>query len=103
MLGLRLDGYEPDLYHDAAVAFCIQAREDELFSPLHQHRKGQLILALHGAITCEVENAMWMVPPQYAVWIPGEIPHSNHVTVGAQLCFLFIEPQAVVMPERCCT
>lgn len=103
MLGLRLDGYEPDLHHDAAVAFCIQAREDELFSPLHQHRKGQLILALHGAITCEVENAMWMVPPQYAVWIPGEIPHSNHVTVGAQLCFLFIEPQAVVMPERCCT
>lgn len=46
MLGLRLDGYEPDLHHDAAVAFCIQAREDELFSPLHQHRKGQLI---HGA------------------------------------------------------
>ena len=44
MLGLRLDGYEPDLYHDAAVAFCIHAREDELFSPLHQHRKGQLIL-----------------------------------------------------------
>ncbi|HHO8887768.1 TPA: AraC family ligand binding domain-containing protein, partial [Klebsiella pneumoniae] len=103
MLGLRLDGYQPDLYHDAAVAFCIQAQEDELFSPLHQHRKGQLILALHGAITCEVENAMWMVPPQYAVWIPGEIPHSNHVTVGAQLCFLFIEPQAVVMPECCCT
>ena len=90
MLGLRLDGYEPDLHHDAAVAFCIQAREDELFSPLHQHRKGQLILALHGAITCEVENAMWMVPPQYAVWIPGEIPHSNHVTVGAQLCFLLL-------------
>ncbi len=50
MLGLRLDGYEPDLHHDAAVAFCIQAREDELFSPLHQHRKGQLILALQALI-----------------------------------------------------
>lgn len=62
MIGLRLDGYDPDLHHDAAVAFCIRARDDELFSPRHQHRKGQLILALHGAITCEVENAMWMVP-----------------------------------------
>lgn len=103
MIGLRLDGYEPDLHHDAAVAFCIRAREDELFSPLHHHRKGQLILALHGAITCEVESAMWMVPPQYAVWVPGEIPHSNHVTAGAELCFLFIEPDAVVMPDRCCT
>ncbi len=54
MIGLRLDGYDPDLHHDAAVAFCIRARDDELFSPRHQHRKGQLILALHGAITCEV-------------------------------------------------
>ncbi|ELC4859285.1 hypothetical protein RJJ22_003911, partial [Salmonella enterica] len=51
MIGLRLDGYDPDLHHDAAVAFCIRARDDELFSPRHQHRKGQLILALHGAIT----------------------------------------------------
>lgn len=103
MYSLRLDGYEPDLHHDAAVAFRIQARPDELFSALHQHRKGQLIMALHGAITCEVERAKWMVPPQYAVWIPGGIPHSNHVTAGAELCFLFIEPEAVSLPERCCT
>ncbi len=32
MIGLRLDGYDPDLHHDAAVAFCIRARDDELFS-----------------------------------------------------------------------
>lgn len=25
------------------------------------------------------------------------------MTAGAELCFLFIEPAAVVMPERCCT
>ncbi|HFZ8995966.1 TPA: helix-turn-helix transcriptional regulator [Citrobacter freundii] len=103
MSGLHLEGYEPDLHSDPAVAFCIHAREDELYSQRHQHRKGQLILALHGAITCEVANAMWMVPPQYAVWIPGAITHSNRVTPGAELCFLFIEPQAVVMPDRCCT
>lgn len=81
MIGLRLDGYDPDLHHDAAVAFCIRARDDELFSPRHQHRKGQLILALHGAITCEVENAMWMVPPQYAVWLPGSLPHAENFAV----------------------
>lgn len=46
---------------------------------------------------------MWMVPPQYAVWIPGQIPHSNKATPGAQLCFLFIEPGAVTLPDRCCT
>lgn len=30
-------------------------------------------------------------------------PHSNHVTAGAELCFLFIEPNAVTLPENCCT
>ena len=57
---LNLNGYEPDRHHEAAVAFCIHAGTDELTSPVHQHRKGQLILALHGAITCTVENALWM-------------------------------------------
>lgn len=103
MIGLGLDGYDPDSQHDAAVAFRIRVVEDEQYIPSHQHRKGQLILAMHGAITCEVENALWMVPPQYAVWIPGEVPHSNKATPSAQLCFLFIEPGAVCMPDRCCT
>lgn len=91
---LNLNGYEPDRHHEAAVAFCIHAGTDELTSPVHQHRKGQLILALHGAITCTVENALWMVLPQYAVWIPGGVKHSNQVTANAELCFLFIEPSA---------
>ncbi|WP_368541217.1 helix-turn-helix transcriptional regulator [Enterobacter soli] len=103
MIGLGLEGYDPDSQHDAAVAFRIRVVAEEQHIPLHQHRKGQLILALGGAITCEVENAMLMVPPQYAVWIPGGVPHSNKATPSAQLCFLFIEPGAVPLPDRCCT
>lgn len=103
MLGLSLEGYRPDSQHSAAAAFRIQVAEDEQYIPLHQHRKGQLILALHGAITCEVENAMWMVPPQFAVWIPGGMPHSNRATPHAQLCFLFIEPGVAQMPDYCCS
>lgn len=103
MPGLGLAGYDPDSQHDPAVAFHVRVVEDEQRIQFHQHRKGQLILALHGAITCEVENAMWMVPPQFAVWIPGLQPHSNKATPSARLCFLFIEPGAVSMPDRCCT
>lgn len=103
MIGLGLDGYDPDSDHEAAVAFRIQVVADEQYIPHHHHRKGQLILALRGALTCEVENAMWMVPPQYAVWVPGQISHSNRATPQAQICFLFIEPGAAPMPERCCT
>ena len=103
MLGLGLDGYHPDSHQDAAVAFGIQVVEGEQYIPEHQHRKGQLILALHGAITCEVEHALWMVPPQFAVWVPGGVPHSNRATPQAKLCFLFIEPGAAKMPAHCCT
>lgn len=56
MIGLGLDGYDPDSGHESALAFRIQVVEDEQFIPRHQHRKGQLILALHGALTCEVEK-----------------------------------------------
>ena len=103
MIGLGLDGYEPDSGHESAIAFRIRVVEAEQYIPAHSHRKGQLILALHGALTCEVENAMWMVPPQYAVWVPGQLSHSNRATPGAQVCFLFIEPGAAPMPDRCCT
>lgn len=60
--------------HESAIAFRIRVVEAEQYIPAHSHRKGQLILALHGALTCEVENAMWMVPPQYAVWVQGSCP-----------------------------
>jgi len=100
---LWLDGYDADASHAPAEAFRIRVEQRQVEIPFHHHRKGQLILALHGGVTCEVEHAMWMVPPQYAVWIPGDMPHSNRATASAQLCFLFIEPGAVTMPDRCCT
>lgn len=101
--GLALEGFDPDSSRQRAQAFRIRVSQSVQEIPFHQHRKGQLILALHGGITCEVEQAMWMVPTQYAVWIPGQMPHSNRATTNARLCFLFIEPAAVTMPDRCCT
>lgn len=103
MHGLGLGGYDPDSQQEAAVAFRITVDAAEQRIPAHYHRKGQLILALKGAITCEVEHARWMVPPHHAMWLPGMVTHSNHATPNAQLCFLFIEPWSVVMPEHCCT
>lgn len=100
---LELKGYQPDGNAWPAQAFRLEMWQQQSEIPFHHHRKGQLILALHGGITCEVENAMWIVPPHYAVWIPGNVMHSNRASAQARLCFLFIEPGAVTMPERCCT
>lgn len=40
MIGLGLEGYDPDSQHDAAVAFRIQVVAEEQYIPRHHHRKG---------------------------------------------------------------
>ncbi|BDH46226.1 AraC family transcriptional regulator [Salmonella enterica subsp. enterica serovar Choleraesuis] len=100
---LSLSGFQPDDHDHKALAFEVKVQQRDSEIPFHQHRKGQLIVALHGGITCEVAHAQWLVPPQYAVWIPGGMRHSNRATANARLSFLFIEPGAIAMPDSCCT
>jgi len=71
--------------------------------PDHRHRKGQLVFALGGGVTCRVPRGLWMVPPHYGVWVPGGMRHSNLATANARLFFVYIEPEVVGLPDRCCT
>jgi AraC-like DNA-binding protein len=71
--------------------------------PVHSHRKGQLVYALRGAISCRVPNGLWIVPPQCAVWIPSHVEHSNLATANADLYFVYIEPGLDKLPQHCCT
>lgn len=71
--------------------------------PVHHHRQGQLILAMQGGVTCEVAGAIWMVPPRYAVWVPGMMPHSVRATANARICYLYVQPGAAQLPVECCT
>ncbi len=69
----------------------------------HRHRKGQLVFALGGGVTCHVPSGLWMVPPHCGIWIPGDMEHSNVATANARIFFVYIEPGAADLPERCCT
>jgi len=95
--------FDPDSTRCAAVARLLDFTEYEAEVPVHTHRKGQLILALYGAVTCRAENEIWIVPPHCGVWIPGGIAHSARATWNAHLSYLFIEPGAAARPEQCCT
>ncbi|MBN5049614.1 helix-turn-helix transcriptional regulator [Stenotrophomonas maltophilia] len=105
MTRISLPGFDldPDATDRPAVASRLQVADHDAEIPVHDHRKGQLILALHGAVTCEVANALWIVPPQCGVWIPGSLPHSNRATANARLCYLFVEPGVVDLPLHCVT
>lgn len=95
--------FDPDAYYQPVVAMLSRAGQEKGEVPVHQHRKGQLVLALRGVVTCEVPKAMWIVPPDHAVWIPGGMPHSNRVTENAEVCFVFLESGVAQLPDDCCT
>ena len=96
-----------DLQQFEAMPQPVVARIEKVNSshelPLHTHSKGQLILALHGHVTCEVQGKMWMVPTQSAIWIPPHIIHSNRASDHAELCHVFIQPGELRMPDQTCT
>ncbi|AUG55890.1 AraC family transcriptional regulator [Thalassospira marina] len=95
--------FDPDLMLVPAVAYKLDFSDHAGEVPLHVHRKGQLILALRGAVTCRAGNELWVVPPNCGVWIPGDVPHSARATANACLNYLFVAPGAADLPDTCCT
>jgi len=70
----------------------------------HQHQKAQLLFTIRGIINCEIHDAVWIVPPQCAVWIPGGLPHTVFGSGEVECISLFIEPPvASNLPNKCCT
>lgn len=72
----------------AMVAKCLE-RE------LHSHRKAQVLFSVRGLITCRVGQESWIVPPQYAVWIPGGLPHSMRGAGTLDFYCVYVDPAAV--------
>ncbi|URL60151.1 helix-turn-helix transcriptional regulator [Luteibacter flocculans] len=70
----------------------------------HQHRKAQLIYSVRGVLNCEIEDGVWIVPPQCAIWIPGNLPHSARGSGETECHCVFVEPDAASnLPKTCCT
>ena len=71
----------------------------------HQHLKGQIILVQRGALSCEVEGGMWIVPPRSAIWIPGGARHALKLATGALEGYnAFVSPESSNgLPATCCT
>jgi hypothetical protein len=68
----------------------------------HRHRKGQIILVEQGALSCEVEGGLWIVPPRSAVWIPGGALHAIKVTGALKGYGAFVAPEADARQRGAC-
>lgn len=62
--------------------------------PLHRHARHQLLYAVRGAMTVSAEGGRWVVPPQFAVWVPAGMTHA--VTTHGRLSMrtLWVAPDA---------
>ncbi|RUU45629.1 AraC family ligand binding domain-containing protein, partial [Mesorhizobium sp. M2C.T.Ca.TU.002.02.1.1] len=95
--------FDVDQVAAPAIAIGVDVTETRAEVREHWHRKGQLVFALGGAVTCRVPNELWMVPPHCGVWVPSRMEHSNIATANARIFFVYIEPGAADLPDRCCT
>lgn len=103
--GLRISflALDPDEVPRPITSFLVQrhVNDDEL--PMHQHRKGQLVVAAEGSIMCRTQDGIRIVPSNGAVWVPGGIPHIVSISDGGRSYCVFIEPEVAPLPKSCAT
>lgn len=95
MLSEASDWLDPDTVPRPVVTFgAAMAEVGRLELDPHRHLKGQVLLVQRGALSCEVEGGLWIVPPGSAIWIPGGALHAIKVTGALEGFAAFIDPAA---------
>jgi hypothetical protein len=93
------DWIDPDEVPRPVVTYGFaRAYVDGLKLDLHRHTKGQIVLVQRGALSCEVEGGLWIVPPRSAVWIPGGALHAVKATGVSNA----ITPSSTRLSTRAC-
>lgn len=72
-------------------------------SEFHSHREAQLFYLVRGEVTCESARALWIVPPQSALWIPADAVHKIKGRAPLEGYSVFVEPGVLRdLPPECC-
>ena len=95
---------EPDEVPRPVVTFGIVSIEFEgLELDFHRHAKGQIMFVQRGALSCEVEGGLWIVPPRSAIWIPGGALHAIKATGAFEGYSAFVAAEVSHgLPSACC-
>ncbi|ATY33472.1 AraC family transcriptional regulator [Sphingomonas psychrotolerans] len=98
------DWVEPDDVPRPVVTYGFMAEDfGGLELDLHRHAKGQIVLVQRGALSCEVDGGLWIVPPRSAVWIPGGALHAIKVSGTLDGYGAFIDTAwSAGLPTSCC-
>jgi len=67
----------------------------------HHHPRGQLIWAAEGVLRVMAADAVWIVPPSHAVWIPGGVVHQVVTETAAKPRNLYVDASMDVRGDDC--
>src|SRR5258706_12595267 len=68
----------------------------------HSHPEDQLLFASRGVMTVRTKQGVFVVPPQRAVWIPADTPHSVALSGQVSMRTLYLLPKLCrSFPKSC--
>ncbi len=68
--------------------------------PEHAHGSDQLIHATAGVMEVAAAQSLWLIPPQFAVWIPAQVRHSIRMPGAVSMRTLYLRP-GLVRKQHC--
>jgi AraC-like DNA-binding protein len=75
--------------------------QDFIIEP-HSHERAQLIFATAGTMRVVTSAAMWIVPPQRALWMPAGVVHGIEMLDHVSMRTLYLrDDAAATMPASC--
>jgi AraC-like DNA-binding protein len=87
----------------AATVIGMSLESDGIESEFHSHAESQLLFQVRGELTCEGPNALWIVPPQSALWVPAGMSHRIRGCAPLEGYSVFVEPRLhASLPRECC-
>jgi len=67
----------------------------------HAHGSDQLIYAIRGAMEVTAGDALWVVPPQFALWVPAGTEHSIRMARAVSMRTLYVRARRVRRATKC--
>lgn len=99
------DWIEPDDVARPVVIYGMASKKvGSIALEMHSHAKAQILLVQQGALSCQVEDGLWVVPPRSAIWIPNDTRHAIKATGTLEGYSAFVQSGIDErLPRRCCT
>lgn len=70
--------------------------------PRHSHSRGQLLYASSGVMSVTADDAVFVIPPQRAIWLPSQVEHEVSCRGHVSLRTLYFDEAVTGMVGRRC-